>query len=131
MRTMNKEQQRGRPRRTENFCTTFSSINKAFSVQKYPATHYCVCLILSPWSTEVPILSTNQRTACVAQTCRYPFRVSVPQRRSTARRVRLSAAQSGSRPLFCSGNATRSAPLRTEPTRTLRWKRAIIIKKML
>ena len=28
---------------------------------------YCVCLLLSPWCTEVPILSTNQRTACVAR----------------------------------------------------------------
>ena len=41
------------------------------------------------------------------------------------KRVRRSAAQSGSSPLFGGGNATRTAPLRTEPTRTLRWKRAI------
>ena len=51
--------------------------------------------------------------------------VSVPQRSSTARRVRLNAAQSRSRPLFGSGIATCTEPLRTEPTRTLRWKCAI------
>ena len=45
---------------------------------------------------------------------------SQSQLRSTARGVRRSAAQSGSRPLFGSGNATRTEPLRTEPTRTPR-----------
>ena len=45
--------------------------------------------------------------------------------RNTVRRVRRRAAQSGSHPLFGSGNATRTAPLRTEPTRTLQWKCAI------
>ena len=32
------------------------------------------------------------------------------------------AAQSGLRQLFGSGNLTRTAPLQTEPTRTLQWK---------
>ena len=87
---------------------------------------YCVCLLLSPCRTEVQILSINQRTTCVAQTCQAVpgtlSGVSVPQRRSTTRRVQLSVAQSGSRPRFGSVNATRTAPMRTEPSRTLRWK---------
>ena len=35
---------------------------------------YCVCLILFPCRMEGAILSTNQRTACVARTCWHPFR---------------------------------------------------------
>ena len=58
--------------------------------------------------------SVDQRTAEFAGTL---SGISVPQRR---RRVWLSAAQSGSRPLFGGGNATRTAPLQTEPTHTLR-----------
>ena len=56
-----------------------------------------------------------QRTACVAR--------EIAGTRT--RRVWRSAAQSGSRPLFGSENVTRTAPLRTVPTRTLLWKRAI------
>ena len=41
--------------------------------------------------------------------------------------MRLSAAQSGSHPLFGGGNATRTAPLQTEPTRTLQWKCAFSV----
>ena len=61
---------------------------------------YCVCLLLSPCRTEGMILSTNQQTACVAQTCRDPFRLSVPQWSSTVRRERLNTAQSRSRPFL-------------------------------
>ena len=79
---------------------------------------YCMGLLLSPWRTEVPILSTNQRTTCVAR--EKTLRVSVPQRRSNAREygaVRLSPGHghwkrdpyrtfSGlNRPAPCGGNA--------------------------
>ena len=50
---------------------------------------YRVCLLLSPCPMEGTTLSTNQWTSCVAQTCRDPFRLSVPQRSSTARRELL------------------------------------------
>ena len=55
---------------------------------------YCVCLLLSPCRTEVAILSTNQQTACVASDLPAGpgtlSGVSVPQRRSTVRRVRIN-----------------------------------------
>ena len=87
--------------------------------------------LLTPCRTEVRILLTNQRTACVAPTCRQcpaPFQgLSIP----TEDYYETSTAQSGSRPLFGGGNATRTAPLRTEPTRTLRWKCAIKLQNTL
>ena len=113
----------GRPRRTANFCASFSSINKAFvTVQKYPAATMSVSYY--PRRTDVPFLSTNQQTACVAR------EIASTPTEEYSERVRRSVAQSGSRPLSPghtpSGNATRTAPLWTEPTRTLRWKRSII-----
>ena len=64
----------GRPRRTSNFCATFSSINEVFAVvQKIPCG-YCVCLLLSLCCPEETILSTSQRTACVGRICWHPFR---------------------------------------------------------
>ena len=73
----------------------------------------------------IAILSTNQRTACVARTFRHPFRrLSAP----TEEYCENSLAQYGSvrvTPTFGGGNAIGAAPLATEPTRTLRWKRAI------
>ena len=82
---------------------------------------YCVCL-LSLCRTEGTILTTSQRTACVAQTCRDPFRHQYLDRSST---VETSVMQYGSvwvTPTFGGGNTTRAAPLQTEPTRTLHWK---------
>ena len=58
----------GRPRGTENFCATFSSINKAFAVvQKYLTDN--VFVFYYPQSHGSAILSTNQRTVFVARTC--------------------------------------------------------------
>ena len=75
-----------------------------------------------PRRTEVLILSTNQRMACVARTCWYPFRgLSNP----TEEYCEISTAQYGSiriPPTFGGFNATRAAPLHTEPTCTHRWK---------
>ena len=80
----------------------------------------CLFLII-PLSHGSAILSTNQRTACVAQTCRNPFRHLSTQ---TEVYCETSMAQYGSvqvTPTFCGGNLICAAPLRTEPTR---WKRA-------
>ena len=78
-----------------------------------------------PRRTEVLILSTNQRMACVARTCWHPFRgLSNP----TEEYCEISTAQYGSiriPPTFGGFNATRAAPLHTEPTCTHRWKCAI------
>ena len=111
----------GRPKRTVNFCTTFSSINKAFAiVQKYPAATVCVCYY-PPGARKCrfcrPINGrrVSLKLAGTLSGSQYP----------NGGVLRESTAQSGSRPLFGSGNATRTAPLWTEPTRTLRWKRTI------
>ena len=54
---------------------------------------YCVYLLESPCRTELTVLSTNQRTACVAQTCQHPFtRLSIP----TEEYCGTSTAQNGS-----------------------------------
>ena len=85
---------------------------------------YCVWLLLSPWRTEVPILSTYKRTECVAREIAGTLSgVSVPQRRSTPREygaVRLSPGHALflavetrpvlhlcglNRPVSCGGNA--------------------------
>ena len=103
---MNKDQHVGRPRRTVNFCAEFSSINKAFAiVPKYLADN--VMFVIIPLSLGSATLSTNQRTACLALAGTLSG-VAVPQRRSTARRVRLNTAQSGSRPVLAV--ETRSVP---------------------
>ena len=85
---------------------------------------YCVCLLLSPCRMEVPTLLTNQWTAFVAPTCRYPFRVSVPRRRSTLREygtVRVT-------PTFRQWKRDPYRTFRTEPTSTLWWKCAITLE---
>ena len=82
-------------------------------------------MLLSPCHTEGTILLTNQRTVCVAQTCRHPFKhLSTP----TEEYCETSMAQYSSYrilPTFGGGNATHAAPLQTEPTRNLRWKSTI------
>ena len=113
----------GRPRRTVNFCAPFSSINKAFTVSRNTPWLLCVFVIipLSHGSAE----SVDQSTESVCRSnLLVPFQ-GLSTLKGFGGVVRHSAAQSGSRPLFGSGNTTRTAPLRTEPTRTLRWKRAI------
>ena len=104
--TMNKGQQRRTSKRDKLLCAI--SFNKpSFRFCPEIPCGYCVCLLASPC-----------RGACRSNLPGTLSGVSVPQRRSTARRVRLSAAESGSRPIFSGGNVTRTAPLRTEPTRT-------------
>ena len=78
------------------------------------------------------IPSTNQRTACVAPTYGTLSDCSVPQRRSTEKKVRLSTAQYtyfGTPPTFGGGNANCTALNSTEPhqtsQQTSQWKRAI------
>ena len=93
MRTMNKGQKR-RTSKKDDKLLLYIFFNK-LSFRHCPEIPrgYCVCLLLSPCLTEVPILSTNQRTGHVVQTCRHcpaPFQAPF----STARRVRLSVAQS-------------------------------------
>ena len=67
-----------RPRTTANFSGTFSPIKLAFAVvQKYFAGNVFLCYC--PPSHGSAILSINQRTTCVARTCRHPFsRLSTP-----------------------------------------------------
>ena len=55
------------------------------------------CLLLSPCRTEATILSTNQRTACVARTCWPPFR---RLRTPTGGYCGMSTAQAGPCPLL-------------------------------
>ena len=77
---------------------------------------YCVCLLLSPCRTGVTVLSTNQRTAYVARTCRHPFR---RLRAPTEECCKMSTAHRCSVPLpptFGSGNANRAAPLHAAPS---------------
>ena len=86
-----------------------------------------MCLsIIIPLPHGSAILLTYQQTACVARTCRHPCRhLSTP----TEEYCETSTAPYGSdriSPTCHIGNASRAAPLRTEPTRTLWWKRAIV-----
>ena len=77
---------------------------------------------LCPYRTEVTILSTNQRTECVARTCQHPFKSLSA---STEEYWETSTAQYDSvriTPTFGGGNANHVAPLHTELTCTLRWK---------
>ena len=71
----------GRPRRTANFCASFSSINEAFAVvQKYLADN--VFVYYPPVSRKCDSVDqSTDRTACVARTFRHPFRgLSCPWR---------------------------------------------------
>ena len=52
----------------------FSSINEAFAVVQKYLTGTALFFSLYPFRTELTILSTSQRTACVARICRHPFR---------------------------------------------------------
>ena len=67
--------------------------------------------VIIPLSHGSAILSTNQRTVCVAQTCRHPLRrLSTP----TEEYSETSMAQYGSdwvTPTFGGGNATRASLL--------------------
>ena len=74
---------------------------------------YFVCLfVLSPCRTEVTILSTNQQTARVASSFRYPFR---PLGTPTEEYRKIGTAQLGPCPTFGGGNANISGPFRTVP----------------
>ena len=80
----------------------FSSINKTFAiVQKYLAGTVFVIIPLTHGSADTVDQSTDGVCSLNLPTVPVTLSgVSVPQRRSTARRVWLNAAQSGSRPLL-------------------------------
>ena len=94
MRTMNKGQQRRMSMKDGKLLHKIFFNKQTFHRCPEIPCGYCVYLLLSPCCTEVPILSTNQRTACVAQTCRRcPFRrLSTPMEEYCER----STAQCGS-----------------------------------
>ena len=70
---MNKEQQCRTSKKDGKLLHNIFFKKEAFAVAGRPHG-YCVCLLLSPCRMEGTILSTNQRTACVAQICLHPFR---------------------------------------------------------
>ena len=105
---------------------TFSSIKNLSPLSRNTSQVLCLFVVI-PVPTEVTILSTYQRTACVARPCWHPFRcLSTPMEES----CEMSTAHHGSvrtPPTFGGGNANRAAPLHTEPTRTHWWKHTIIV----
>ena len=101
-----------------NFYVTFFSINHFRRCPEIPGG-YCVCLLLPPAHGSSDSVDQSTGGVCSSNLPAVPATlsgVSVPE---------TSIAQYGSVRItstFGGGNATRAAPLQTEPTRTLRWK---------
>ena len=120
---MNKEQQCRTSKKYGKLLRDIFFHKQSFSRCPEIPCGYCVCLLLSPCRTEGTILSTTQRTACVAQKAGTLSGSQYPN--GVVAYCQTRAAQYGSvwvTPTFGGGNATHTAPLQTEPTSTLRWK---------
>ena len=86
--------------------------------------HCCVpeCMM---YAEAVGGVRREHYTITLPPSCRQWLAPFQDLRTPTEEYCETSAAQSGSHPLFGSGNTTSNAPLRTELTRTLRWKCAL------